>query len=338
MSAPSAALQALRDLPGVRRAWPGKHGELVLEQRDDQGRLRAGKVAPDGTTTVVEFATDPGLPALEPPARGELVVHRLGRRAVVLEPERAVKILRPGRAPAVAEVTAALAQRCAAAGLGAAQVVSATPDTLSTTLLPGRTLHDLGAAGRPGWEVLLERWPALASQEDTSLSAHGPAQEAQVLEHWLSLVREHCALEPVEALGQQVNQVRQELLEGRADPYVLLHRDLHDKQLLWDGRTLSVLDMDTAARGEAALDLGNLLAHLRLRVLQGVLPAALAQDLRPRLRDLAADLGASPSRLALYTRAAALRLACVYAFRPSSASWMPRWLEEHLDARTPQQD
>ena len=42
---------------------------------------------------------------------------------------------------------------------------------------------------------------------------------------------------------------------------------------LWDGITLGLLDLDTAARGEAALDLGNLWAHVELRHAQGSLGA-----------------------------------------------------------------
>ena len=114
-----------------------------------------------------------------------------------------------------------------------------------------------------------------------------------------------------------------------------MHRDLHDKQLMWDGTTLGLLDLDTATRGEAALDLGNLWAHIELRHVQGRLTR---QD-RDRILDLLGEVvAAAPTtlrRVVTHHRAARLRLAYVYAFRPQSASWLPHWVEETLRSSSP---
>ncbi len=52
-------------------------------------------------------------------------------------------------------------------------------------------------------------------------------------------------------------------LDGLPDATeVLLHRDLHPDHLLWTGARLYLIDFDLAAAGDAAVDVGNLVAHL----------------------------------------------------------------------------
>ena len=58
--APGAdTLEALSRLPGIRRAWPARDGSISIECRDEQGRLRAGTLAPQGTVSMLPYATDP---------------------------------------------------------------------------------------------------------------------------------------------------------------------------------------------------------------------------------------------------------------------------------------
>lgn len=89
-----------------------------------------------------------------------------------------------------------------------------------------------------------------------------------------------------------------------------------------------MLDVDTAARGEAALDLGNLLAQLdHARAL------ALGRDdsaARAGIAAAAESLAVSDDRLSSYTRAAALRLVCVHAFRPAHRDATIRWARRML--------
>ena len=46
------------------------------------------------------------------------------------------------------------------------------------------------------------------------------------------------------------------------------HRDFYDKQILLDGKKLTVIDWDTFAMADPTLDFGNFTAHLKLRALQ----------------------------------------------------------------------
>ena len=42
----------------------------------------------------------------------------------------------------------------------------------------------------------------------------------------------------------------------------LVHRDFYHDQLLFDAERTWILDLDCAARGDAAMDVGNFVAHL----------------------------------------------------------------------------
>lgn len=323
------ALARLRAMERIVRAWPAGRGAVVFEQRDPAGLLRAGRVDDSGRCELADYATDFRLPGLSAPRDGALVVHRLHRRAVVLRADRAVKLLRPGRAGRLAAVSRRIRVLCTGTGLRTARVLEATASRVDFSLLPGRTLHDLGDDGLEGWALLARVWPRLARHPDRAPAGHTGADEAAVLAHWFAAAREHRALAPLEALQRRVEEVSGELVAG-ADPPALLHRDLHDGQLLWDGAGLGVLDLDTVARGEAALDAGNLLAHAELRRLTGGLGPAAYRRVVDHLEELASRLEASRARLDCYRRAARLRLAFVHAFRPSSAPWLAEWADACL--------
>ena len=329
------ALSTVRALSGVRRAWPGHDGSITFELAAPAGKLRAGSVSPAGEVWITGYASDSKLPELTPDFVGGLVVHRLHRRAVMLTGDRAVKFTRKGRANAVAVQSSQVAELCDGSGITAARVLTHSPSRVELTLLPGRTLHDLGGDGLPGWRRFAEAWPGLVARP-SGLPEHTGLDEANVLWRWFKRAREHRALSLLGRLGTETTQLCQLLATGDDGTRVLTHRDLHDKQLLWDGTTLGLLDLDTAVRGEAALDLGNLQAHVELRHAQG----SITSQERDRilallLDDLAGALPVTPDRIATYHRAARLRLAFVYAFRPKAASWLPNWVEETLAVSGP---
>lgn len=116
---------------------------------------------------------------------------------------------------------------------------------------------------------------------------------------------------------------------GHGDPHhtastrSVIHRDLHDKQLLLpvgvDSARAGLIDVDTLARGDRAIDIANLLVHIDLRRLQGHLSGPRASAAAEALRSgLGAD-DATWARVPAYARAARLRLAGVYAVRPGEA-------------------
>jgi aminoglycoside phosphotransferase (APT) family kinase protein len=334
----------------LERAWPRRPGHLLLEYRDGDallpgqwvgdghrlrrlgralGRSAPGRVAVLGDRGLVLQAGGaderlPCLPALAGRPGAELVVHQPGRRAVVRlagPPVRWVKLLRPG---AVAGVRTAAAVAGAVPGLTTPRLLRADEATGRTvwTSLAGEPLHLLlgedataAAARRVG--------AAVRALHDTALPAglpvHGPQDERRVLDGWLARRGWHAGPLPAEvpALAERVGR---RLCAEPAEP-VLIHRDLHDKQLTVtaDGG-VGLLDLDTLAVGEAALDLGNLLAHLELRALQGRCTPGQAGDLAAALVDGYRPSAQVRRRLPAYLAASRLRLWCVYAFRPR---WRP---------------
>jgi aminoglycoside phosphotransferase (APT) family kinase protein len=129
------------------------------------------------------------------------------------------------------------------------------------------------------------------------------------------------------------------LLSSPPGPTVLVHRDLHDKQLVVapDG-AIGMLDLDLATAGEAALDLANLLVHLRWRTLQGVCSRARSELCREALLDGYAPDPRVRDRLTAYAAATWLRLAGVYALRAAPAELVASLLDEAAAAvqRVPQ--
>ena len=97
----------------------------------------------------------------------------------------------------------------------------------------------------------------------------------------------------------------------------MIHRDFYEKQVVIgsDGQ-VGILDFDTAAVGEPALDVANIFAHLELRVLQGRCSLRSASHATDALLEGYDSRSKVLARLPAYRDASRLRLACVYAFRP----------------------
>ena len=105
-----------------------------------------------------------------------------------------------------------------------------------------------------------------------------------------------------------------------------MHGDLHDKHLFFDGSRLSLVSLETLARGEAAADLGNVLAYAELRWHQGNINDATRDVMVDSVHTLADSLHVNPARLSAYYEAARHRMACVYSFRPQASSWLAQWI------------
>ncbi|WP_158288711.1 phosphotransferase [Ornithinimicrobium flavum] len=317
----------------VLRAWPDTVvdgvARVAIEGPDQHGRLRAGTVDATGAVRLLPPGTDRRLPALAGPAeRGRLVVHRPARRAVVALPDRYLKVLRPGRAPAVAELSRRGRALAGAAGLGAADVLSADDGTVAFSVLPGRPVHELAEERDwPGmWSAWARAWARFQALDAPDLPAHTADDEAQVLLTWRERAERAGVLRGT-PWAARLGEVAEELA---AAPHtgarlVPTHRDLHDKQLLWDGARLSVLDLDTVCRAEPALDLANLAVHARLRQAQGRWSARATATMLEAVDRVADASDVDPERMRLARRATVARLAAVYAFRPPWRESVLRW-------------
>jgi phosphotransferase family enzyme len=298
-----------------RRAWPHRDG-LAVEAREDDGGIVALLVTDDRPRTLRGF--DPALPALavalaEP---GTLLLgHRPARRAVLREPGgHYVKVVRPGRAARVAD-----GLRRARTLLQDAAIVPAVctqdADRVRLHPVPGPALHALLRTDPQAAVALCARLgsvlAALQAADPAGLTPHTASDEVAVLHRWTADADRWAASD----LSRLVERVAAPLRALPARPPVPCHRDLHDKQVIaHPAGAVGLLDLDTLCAADPALDIGNLLAHLRLRLLQG----HCTPDTAARCADALIDAMCLPAGPAVdaYRAAALLRLAAVYTFRP----------------------
>ncbi len=339
----------------VRRAWPRGPGHLQLElapgaaspggapiaaqwfDDDDRARQvwrRTREDDPGAVDLVVDGdgagalvlqrrGADRRLPALAGLLRAPgstLVSHRAERRAVVRRVVDGMvlwtKVVRPGRT-AVTVRTADLATRC---GGPAVVAVDHEAGLVTTADLEGRTLHDLlpdpAASPDAVGEAVGRAVRRLHAVPDDGLATHDLGSEREVCTRWVEQAAEHGVLAPAEldVLRAVLDQADDPAV---ADAPVTLHRDLHDLQLvLGRGAPPALLDLDTAARGEAALDLTNLLVHLRFRARQGLVRPDVAERWCAAVLRGYDPEPATSARLDAYAALTWARIAAVHAFRP----------------------
>ncbi len=333
----------------LQRAWPRSCDHLHLEYQDQAGRLTAAqwhrdpaeleriarqtaRACPDrpGSIEGGVYFHDAGgdrrlalRPLLDLPG-ATLLSHRPERRAVVRlagagGTARYAKAHKPGAEATSVEAVAGIRARRPPFALAEVLEHDAARGLVIWSELPGRSLHELlgdqrlvpGAAEAGAILAFLHGGVA-----PVSMPAHGPEAEAQLLEKCLADLTVF-APEAAATVRPRLPAVLAALRAscGISRP---LHRDFYDKQVLITDSgppTAGLLDLDTGATGEPALDVANFLAHLDLRVLQGRCPAGLASAAAGAFLD---GYGRPPAaaRIDAYRAAARLRLSCLYAFRP----------------------
>lgn len=347
----------------LRRAWPHSAGHLGLEYIAGDGHIVPGqwfadpaqlehvagataRAGPAPLVTLAEVAgarvllqaggADRRLPGLAPLLKqpgAHLLVHRPERRAVVrLETATRLsyaKVVHPERTQALAAVGsvvrnlgggAFIAPQLLAIEVGRGIIVWST--------LPGVSLYALSDQARL-ISAAQSAGRALKALHHASppphIATHSAGDEIGVLHRWLD--RLEAFMPP---LGSQIRGAAAgifEALSSTPSPSVLLHRDFYDKQVFSDAEGyIGLLDFDTLATGEAALDLANALVHFELRALQGRCPPGQAAAAGVALLDGYGPGLSVRRRLDPYADAARLRLGCVYAFRPYGVSLVPALL------------
>ncbi len=192
----------------------------------------------------------------------------------------------------------------------------------------GRPVHE--SLGEPAIEETLE-WVgrALCRLHSTSipgLDPHDRASEVALIKHWAEVLACIVPEREREVLKLSAMLLRRARRPVREQP-TTSHRDFHDKQVLCNGSRLAIVDLDSVAIAERALDLGNFTAHLRLRAEQALLPeqrvdACIAAFHRGYGR--AGTVALSSERW--YEAATLFRLAGLYALRPGHAHLVSRLL------------
>ncbi len=342
----------------LRKAIPRGNDHLLLEVEEASGSIHAGQWHRDhalsrslarrtrdtcgesscevlaGSGVVIQRqGADHFLPALQRLAAqpaSHLLTHRAGARGVVRNPDRSYsKVVRLDRLLVLASGLA----RPATAKLAVPRITSVRADsaTITTSPLPGQTLHErladasltdhdlerdcraIADAVRELHRTRTARPPAAQMRP-----SHDAAAEIEVTQRWLQSATDYGLLTTNVWVGPLARAAA--LLDGRPTPSVLVHRDLHDKQILLAAdHPVGLLDLELVTTGETALDLANLLAHLELRVLQGHCTAARAAGCHRALLAGYDPDKAVLARLPGYLLTTRLRLSAVYAFRPVSA-------------------
>ena len=338
----------------IGRAWPRSVSStelrLRVEGRDDEGRLRAGTLDLRRDPTpgqpwavhrarLAPFATDDALPGLQG-LPGHLVVHRVGRRAVVRRSDDYVKVVRPDRVASLLRAHDTGAHLAARAGWGAphAEEVPDRPGAVSLPTMPGVPMHDLAAVAdvrvlRRAWRTFAAGWPRIVDGDATpQLPVHDAVAEADLTAEAVHRAIAACPAPPDAraAILPRLEDVRAALLTDPGPARCPSHRDLHDKQILV-GERLSLLDLDTAALAEPELDLANLLEHVLLRGRQGTWSEAAVAAGVDGVSGAASTIGADPRRLAAYRAATRLRIASIYLFRPRWSAQAQEWLTTDVD-------
>lgn len=336
----------------LRRAWPRGTGHLVVEYRRDDGGLVPGQwfadraqtervaeqigrrcpgarvrvePAADGAVVLQPDGADRRLPGLRDVLARDgttLVSHRPERRAVVRRDGIAgtsfVKAVRPARVHGLLGPLRDLARaETRPFAIPEIEAVDEAEGTVTLAALPGAPLHDRPAAAATGvvscavgralrW--MHERYPGDAL-------AHGPAEEIALLRDRMEQLRPY-APKAATAAAPVAEEVCAALGASTGER-VPLHRDFYDKQIVVDDAGgIGLLDFDTLAIGEAALDVANMLAHLELRVVQEGVDEAVSLAHGAAFLEGYAPSAAVRARLGAYLDASRVRLACLYALRP----------------------
>ncbi len=144
-----------------------------------------------------------------------------------------------------------------------------------------------------------------------------PEDDLAVVGPWVVLVS---AVFPALAAGleEALARLRKALPADAPAARSLVHRDFYDRQVLVSTSRIAFLDLDTACRGHAEIDVANFCAHFVLRGLQwhsrADAFARLDDDVVTHYRQLRPDTDVN--LLSWYRASALLRLACVYSLRP----------------------
>ncbi|MDO4631308.1 MAG: phosphotransferase [Corynebacterium sp.] len=305
----------LSQLPGVRRGWPQDDGGIAIEYIDEHSRVRAGIIHPDGSYDLADFGVDTALPYLTPHAG--LVSHRWHQRAVILDVDRVYAYVEPWQIKPIMQAHAMMERPAVALDLNIPRVLSHTDSMLILTRLPGINIHDFSVEAAPAWQQFANLWPQFVTVK-VPVKNFFATDTASELQWWANRV----PTLPKTLVAEAVSAVTR----GTPDRAVLVHRNVHDKNLFFDGSRLGLLDINMLAYGEAAVDLGNLLAYSELRWHQGRINDEVRDVMCGVVQELAETLQVSPARLAAYQQVARLRLAGLYSFRPAAAAWLPAWM------------
>lgn len=210
-------------------------------------------------------------------------------------------------------------------GLTVPRPIAYCPQLRAALLEPGkgRMLMELMDSSSDD-EAFAAAGRMIASLHKSKISLPNPEHKAEdeirLLKGWESVLRLFSSSK-AEAAAESIDTLIKGI-EAAERPVRTSHRDFYDKQLLFDGKEITLLDLDTACPAPPELDAGNFIAHLVLRGIQ--------QGDKDRHKDLEEIFlesyrksGGSlcPKALKWFTASSLLRLACHYTLQPGGAEF-----------------
>lgn len=153
------------------------------------------------------------------------------------------------------------------------------------------------------------------------------ADECQIVTRWYEFLQRVRPVQArrVAALVEGLAQWSRRIQPGRR---CTLHRDFYASQVLATRRTITVLDLDTLARGEPGVDLGNFIAHWYFDTLSGEDDSATFADLLESAAQRYEAGGGSIDRqvLGFCCASALFRIGAVHCLRTATGRYTePLW-------------
>jgi Phosphotransferase enzyme family len=174
----------------------------------------------------------------------------------------------------------------------------------------------------------LRKMQSYAVPDGVHLQTYTAREERVKLELNLSLISNVlscCNEQPQSALLSKFQSALKELgdcpSQNENVATTLSHRDFYDKQLFVANDKVTLIDFDTLASSDSMLDVANFLAHISLRMRQGLIDESFSQDAQKRFMEGYTDDNdaletEAMDRLGWWYKATMLRLAALYFLRP----------------------
>lgn len=211
--------------------------------------------------------------------RATLLTHRFAKRAVLrLEQQRndgtaksaIAKFYRRGST--AAETSADIHRKLGDTFTHSGRVVAVPRVEAVMPRMSGLLMQDV--AGVPVSELVNgERIAAMPSAGTALAHLHAAPldglgeysidDEIRLLRNWVEFTT---GLDPssVAVLADKLVTVERDLLRCESFEPRTIHRDFHERQVLYSDRSATLIDFDTVRLGDPAQDIGNFLAHLKL--------------------------------------------------------------------------
>ncbi len=200
---------------------------------------------------------------------------------------------------------------------------SNTHRLLAFEWLPGRMLSECNEAPGVDWRAIVDTGAALAELHTQPTDGLESWTRNDEKTYFFSLAREIEFLRP--GLADRARALAYRLaawLDGAPPVQLPVHGDFSDAQVLVDGREASIVDLDSACRGDPADDLGSLAAQWEIHALTGKLSRSHAETMEDALMNgyRRSSIRSPMERLAPYKASGLLRRVR-FAFRARRADW-----------------